>query len=126
MALPLRTEEIAAATERAGEVIVVEPTRQFESCERTSGRAEALNDYRAAAAQIVARARQSAGAALAHTRARTREIYGNVSYSAKALARRAQSRTRQVRQERPLQALAVIAASAFIVGAAIRIWRSRR
>ena len=44
----------------------------------------------------------------------------------KRMGRRAQERMQQLKTEKPLQVVGIIAASAFALGMAIRIWRSGR
>lgn len=56
---------------------------------------------------------------------RARIYYAEAVATAQRLATRARERARCFKQERPLQALGMIAAGAFVCGIALRIWRSR-
>jgi hypothetical protein len=60
------------------------------------------------------------------TRRRASEAYSDVSSVSRNLTTRVRHRANQVKEEHPLQILAVIAGSAVVLGVAARIWRSRR
>jgi hypothetical protein len=55
----------------------------------------------------------------------TEEGYSRAEHEAKYLGRRAQENASYVRERYPLEALGAIAATAFVVGIALRVWRSR-
>jgi hypothetical protein len=55
----------------------------------------------------------------------TEEGYSRAEHEAKYLGRRAQENAAYVRERYPLEALGAIAATAFVVGIALRVWRSR-
>jgi len=58
-------------------------------------------------------------------RARGGVAYQHFSSVARNLARRAQARAAQIKKHQPVQLLAVVTGSAFVLGVVIRIWRSR-
>ncbi len=49
-----------------------------------------------------------------------------LSHRAHRLSREMQQRVRRMRNENPFQAIALIAATAFVAGVVLRIWRSQR
>jgi hypothetical protein len=55
----------------------------------------------------------------------TQEKYSEVDHETKNLGRRAQENASYVRERYPLEALGAIAATAFVVGIGLRVWRSR-
>lgn len=55
----------------------------------------------------------------------TQERYSDVERESKNLSRRAQENASYVRERYPLEALGAIAATAFVAGIALRVWRSR-
>lgn len=55
----------------------------------------------------------------------TRETYSQVESETRTLGRRAQQNASHVRERYPLEALGAIAATAFVAGIAIRVWRAR-
>jgi len=55
----------------------------------------------------------------------TQERYTEVERETKNLSRRAQENASYVRERYPLEALGAIAATAFVAGIALRVWRSR-
>ncbi|WP_162601941.1 hypothetical protein [Occallatibacter savannae] len=55
----------------------------------------------------------------------TEEKYSEVERETKNLGRRAQKNASYVREQYPLEALGAIAATAFVAGIALRVWRSR-
>ena|SRR5438270_11304785 len=58
-------------------------------------------------------------------RARGGVAYQHFSSAARNLARRAQARAAQIKKHQPVQLLAVVTGSAFVLGVIARIWRSR-
>lgn len=55
----------------------------------------------------------------------TQERYSEVERETRSLGRRAQENASYVREQYPLEALGAIAATAFVAGIALRVWRSR-
>jgi hypothetical protein len=55
----------------------------------------------------------------------TQETYSQVQRESKNLGRRAQENASYVKERYPLEALGAIAATAFVAGIALRVWRSR-
>jgi len=55
----------------------------------------------------------------------THEKYSQVETETKNLGRRAQKNASYVKQRYPLETLGAIAATAFVAGIALRVWRSR-
>jgi hypothetical protein len=55
----------------------------------------------------------------------TQEKYSEVEHETKNLSRRTQENASYVRERYPLEALGAIAATAFVAGVALRVWRSR-
>jgi hypothetical protein len=55
----------------------------------------------------------------------TRETYSQVESETKNLGRRAQENASYVRERYPLEALGAIAATAFLAGIALRVWRAK-
>lgn len=55
----------------------------------------------------------------------TQRGYTEVQREAKNLGRRTQENASYVRERYPLEALGAIAATAFVAGIALRVWRSR-
>ena len=58
-------------------------------------------------------------------RARGGVAYRHFSATARNLARQAQARAAQIKKDQPVQLLAVVTGSAFVLGVIARIWRSR-
>ena len=58
-------------------------------------------------------------------RARGGVAYRHFSATARNLARQAQARAAQIRKHQPVQLLAAVASSAFVLGVITGIWRSR-
>ena len=59
------------------------------------------------------------------TRSRLAEIYSELAQQSEALTTALGRRVRTARSERPLEVVAVAAGTAFLVGIALRMWRSR-
>jgi len=55
----------------------------------------------------------------------TQDKYSEVEHETKNLSRRTQENASYVRERYPLEALGAIAATAFVAGVALRVWRSR-
>jgi len=55
----------------------------------------------------------------------TRQTYSQVESETKNLGRRAQQNASYVRERYPLEALGAIAATAFVAGIALRVWRAK-
>lgn len=55
----------------------------------------------------------------------TRQTYSQVESETKNLGRRAQENASYVRERYPLEALGAIAATAFVAGIALRVWRAK-
>lgn len=55
----------------------------------------------------------------------TQDKYSEVEHETKNLGRQAQQKASYVRERYPLEALGAIAATAFVVGIGLRVWRSR-
>ena len=55
----------------------------------------------------------------------TADTYSQVERESKNLGRRAQENASYVRERYPLEALGAIAGTAFLVGIALRVWRSK-
>jgi hypothetical protein len=55
----------------------------------------------------------------------TEERYPQAEREAKYLGRRAQENASYVKEKYPLETLGAIAATAFVAGIALRVWRSR-
>ncbi len=55
----------------------------------------------------------------------TQDGYSRAGHQAKNLGRRTQENASYVRERYPLEALGAIAATAFVVGIGLRVWRSR-
>jgi ElaB/YqjD/DUF883 family membrane-anchored ribosome-binding protein len=77
------------------------------------------------AARILDTTQRYAQDAYERAKRQAERSYSRVRANAQYLGRRTQEKIRTARQERPLQALAVLAGTAFVAGIAIRIWRSR-
>ena len=71
-------------------------------------------------------AKQTLSGLYGTTRRRASQAYCDVSSASRNLTTRVRHRANQVKEEHPLQILAVIAGSAVVLGVAARIWRSRR
>ena len=118
MGLPAGKEyEVGVAPRRTGSADLAEITR---------GRnVEARQPYRAGIGDLVCATGASVGRLCGGTQVRARIYYVEAVATAQRLATRARERARCFKQERPLQALGMIAAGAFACGIALRIWRSR-
>jgi hypothetical protein len=86
----------------------------------------ALQDGIRRATHVVTDAKQSVGHTFRTARDRATDAYSDLSYNSRYLSRHLRDRATQLKEERPLPLLAVIAASAFVVGIFVRVWRSRR
>jgi len=118
MGLPARKEyEVGVAPGR---------TRSADLAEITGGRkVEARQPYRAGIGDLLCATGAFGGRLCAGTQVRARIYYAEAVATAQRLATRARERARYFKQERPLQALGMIAVGAFVCGIALRIWRSR-
>jgi cobalamin biosynthesis Mg chelatase CobN len=70
--------------------------------------------------------KHSVGDTFRVTRDRAAEAYSDLSYKSRYLARHLGDSSQQLKEERPLQLLTVIAGAAFVVGVFVRVWRLRR
>lgn len=118
MGLPASKEyEVGVAPRRTGSA---------DLAEITAGRkVEARQPYLAGIGDLVCATGASVGRLCGGTQARARIYYAEAVATAQRLATRARKRARFFNQERPLQALGMIAVGAFVCGIALRIWRSR-
>jgi hypothetical protein len=118
MGLPASKEyEVGAASERTGSA---------DLAEITGGRkVEARQPYLAGIGDLMCATGASVGRLCGGTHVRPRIYYAEAVATAQRLATRARERARCFKQERPLQALGMIAAGAFVCGIALRIWRCR-
>ena len=85
--------------------------------------------YPASSAQISRLARRTgtaAGRAIARAQFRACTFYADLAATTQDVMSRAQERARYFRRERPMQALATVAAAAFACGIVLRIWRSQK
>lgn len=118
MGLPASKEyEVGVAPGRTGSADLAEITRDR--------KVEARQPYLAAIGDLVCATGASVGRLCGGTQVRARIHYAEAVATAQRLATRARERARCFKQERPLQALGMIAAGAFVCGIALRIWRSR-
>jgi hypothetical protein len=118
MGLPARKEyEVGVAPGRTGSA---------DLAEITGGRkVEARQPYLAGIGDLLCATGAFGGRLCGGTQVRARIYYAEAVATAQRLATRARERARHFKQERPLQALGMIAAGAFVCGIALRIWRSR-
>ena len=118
MGLPVSKEyEVGVAPGRTGSADLAEITRDR--------KVEARQPYLAAIGDLMCATGASVGRLCGGTQVRARIHYAEAVVTAQRLASRARERARCFKQERPLQALGMIAAGAFVCGIALRIWRSR-
>lgn len=103
--LGTRAEELADATKREAEKLYDEArTRTAEWADAATREAERLYE---------------------EARTRASEGYDRVSETAQDATDQTRAVARYLRNEYPLQLLAVLAGAAFLAGMALRIWRSR-
>jgi len=118
MGLPVSKEyEVGVAPGRTGSADLAEITRDR--------KVEARQPYLAAIGDLMCATGASVGRLCGGSQVRARIHYAEAVATAQRLATRARERARCFKQERPLQALGMIAAGAFVCGIALRIWRSR-
>jgi len=118
MGLPVSKEyEVGVAPGRTGSADLAEITRDR--------KVEARQPYLAAIGDLMCATGASVGRLCGGSQVRARIHYAEAVATAQRLASRARERARCFKQERPLQALGMIAAGAFVCGIALRIWRSR-
>jgi len=118
MGLPASKEyEVGVAPGRTGSADLAEITRDR--------KVEARQPYLAAIGDLMCATGASVGRLCGGSQVRARIHYAEAVATAQRLATRARERARCFKQERPLQALGMIAAGAFVCGIALRIWRSR-
>jgi hypothetical protein len=118
MGLPASKEyEVGAAPERTGSTVLAGITR--------GRKVEARQPYLAGIGDLLYATGAFGGRLCGGTQVRARIFYAEAVATAQRLATRARERARRFKQERPLQALGMIAAGAFVCGIALRIWRSR-
>jgi hypothetical protein len=68
---------------------------------------------------------RGSGDLLSRVRGYTQDRYSEVEQETKNLGRRAHQNASYVRERYPLEALGAIAGTAFLVGIALRVWRSK-
>jgi len=118
MGLPVSKEyEVGVAPGRTGSADLAEITRDR--------KVEARQPYLAAIGDLMCATGASVGRLCGGSQVRARIHYAEAVATAQRLATRARERARCFKQERPLQALGMIAAGASVCGIALRIWRSR-
>jgi hypothetical protein len=94
--------------------------------EITGGRkVEPRPPYQERVGGLVCATGASVGRIYGQAQMRARITYGDAIATMQRLATRARERARSIKQERPLHALGMIAAAAFVCGVALRVWRSR-
>jgi hypothetical protein len=86
---------------------------------------QTFEEYGERTGRTVSATRQLVTKIYDETRTRALEGYGRVSYRGRVFASRVGERAQRIKQQRPLQVLGVIAATAFAAGFVVRIWRSR-
>ena len=120
--------EISGAAEYSPAEIVPMPSNEDLFGSRGVKRSnvqQAVEAYRERAGRVMHETKLMAARLYGRARTRAAAVYAQVSRSARSLARDARARAHYLKQERPLQTLALIAAAAFATGVAIRIWRSQ-
>ena len=101
-------------------------TGSADLAEITGGRkVESPRPYEEAVGGFVCATGASVGRIYGGARVRARIYYADAVATAQQLAARARERTRYLKTERPLYALGIVAAAAFVCGVALRVWRSR-
>jgi len=85
-----------------------------------------IRDGKRRVSDVVMATKQSLAEVYQKTRQRSIATYTNLFSSSRDLTRRVKVRASQIKQERPLQLLAVIAGAAFVLGIVTRVWRSRQ
>jgi hypothetical protein len=117
------------ATEKptdAAELVSVNAAYPERTDPTQSATPRALQDSLQKATRVVTDAKQWVRHTVRVARDRATGAYRDLSYKSRYLARHLGDRATQLKEERPLQLLAVIAASAFVLGVCVRVWRSRR
>lgn len=92
----------------------------------TGGRNSEAQPASSSQIRLAQHAGSAAGKAIAGAQFRARTFYADLAATTQELMARAQERARSFRRERPMQALATIAAAAFACGIVLRIWRSQK
>src|SRR5437764_8084908 len=59
------------------------------------------------------------------TKARVRDAYSRVINKSSVLSNNVQGKLQRARQERPMQIVAAVAVTGFVVGVVLRVWRSK-
>ena len=85
----------------------------------------ALQCYAEAVGRALGAASRTYSRLFDQARGYTQEKYSQVERETKNLGRQAQENASYVKERYPLQALGTIAATAFVMGIALRVWRSR-
>ena len=94
--------------------------------EITGGRTvETQSPYRDAIGERACVASASVGRTFGEARRHARTYYADAIATTRYLATRTRRRALLIKEERPLQALGIIATAAFVCGVALRIWRSQ-
>lgn len=85
----------------------------------------ALQCYAEAVGRTLGIATRASAQMWDRVRGYTQDKYSEVEHETKNLGRRGQEKASYVRERYPLEALGAIAATAFVVGIGLRVWRSR-
>jgi ElaB/YqjD/DUF883 family membrane-anchored ribosome-binding protein len=85
----------------------------------------ALQCYAEAVGSALGAASRTYSRLFHRARGYTRQTYSQVEGETKNLAGRAQENASYVRERYPLEALGAIAATAFVVGIVLRVWRAK-
>jgi ElaB/YqjD/DUF883 family membrane-anchored ribosome-binding protein len=83
-------------------------------------------DLKAKAGDAVAAAKESISRTFERAKAQVGSAYDKVAETSADLSQRAQRQARYMKEEQPLQLLAIIAGTAFAIGVGLRVWRSNR
>ena len=126
MGLPAKQDNCLEQHTAAAEVVPM-PLRDQEPSEGGVQRkiTDAVQQYTERATDLVNKTSEVAQRTYELAKDETVQSYSRMVHRAQDLGRRTQDRMKQTKNEHPLQLLAVIAGTAFVLGVAIRIWRSR-
>jgi hypothetical protein len=125
MALAAKQSEQLEVKRPPAEIVPMPTSCQPIGTKTTDVTTKTLGNYLEQTTRVVQASKDSARRAYNQIRPLVSRGYSGVVGRAKNLGRRAQNGAQQVRQEHPLQLVAMIAGAAFVAGVAIRIWRSR-
>ena len=87
---------------------------------------ERVGDWKLAAGQTVSDITDRATEAVSSAGRAVDETFDRAKYRARAATQNARYHVRRVTDEKPLQVIAAVAATAFIAGVLVRVWRSNR